>query len=119
MQNKELYLVPHILDNKTQINYIVFTKGYFRTMACHSDKILPVEATRWALDLIFHSNSQNSLIDLDFLIALHPWLTKSYSTFVEHILAHNLSQKVQETIENWASKVPSDSVAGGDSVAGP
>ena len=38
--------------------------------------------------------------DLDFLIALHPRLTKSYSTFVEHILAHNLSQKAQETIEN-------------------
>ena len=86
-------------------------------MACHINSISPVEATRWALDLIFHSNSQNSLVDLDFLISLHPRLTKFYSTFVEHMLAHNTSQKVQETVENWARKVPSDSVAGGDSVA--
>jgi hypothetical protein len=69
-------------------------------MACHFDKNLPAEATRWALDLIFHLNGQNSLIDLDFLIALHPQFTKFYSTFVEHMLAHNLSQKVQEMVEN-------------------
>jgi hypothetical protein len=108
-----------MLDNKTPKNYIVFTKGYFSTMASHSDNSLPVEATWWALNLIFDSNSQNSLIDLDFLIVLHPRLTKSYSASVEHILAHILSQKVLETVKNWASKVPSDSVAGGDSVAGP
>ena len=89
-----------MLDNKTQINYMVFTKSGFRITACHVDNILPVEATRWALDLTFHSNWQNSLIDLDFLIALHPRLTKFYSTFVEHMLAHNLSQKFQEMVEN-------------------
>ena len=100
MQNKELHPVPHILDNKCQINYTVFIKGHPKIMACHIDQIVPVEATRWALDLIFHSNSQNSLIDLDFLIALHPQLTKFYSTFVEHMLVHNLSQKVQEMVEN-------------------
>ena len=108
-----------MLYNKTPKNYIVFTKCHFKIMECYIDNILPVEATRWALDLIFHSNSQNSLIDLDFLIALHPWLTQFYSMFVEHMLAHNLSQNFQETVENWARKVPSDSVAGGDSVAGP
>ena len=84
-----------MLDNKTQINYILFTKSHFIIMACYIDNILPMKATRWALDLIFHSNSQNSLIDLDFLIALHPWLTNFYSTFVEHTIAHNLSQKFQ------------------------
>jgi len=108
-----------MLDNKTQINYMVFIQSGFRITACHVDNILPVEATRWALDLTFHSNSQNSLIDLDFLIALHPWFSQFYSTFVEHMLAHNLSQNFQETVENWARKVSSDSVAGGDSVAGP
>ena len=108
-----------MLDNKTQINYIVLTKCHFRIMEGHIDNMLPMEATRWALDLIFHSNSQNSLIDLDLLIALHPWLTQFYSAFVEHMLAHNLSQNFWETVENWAGKVPSDSVAGGDSVAGP
>jgi len=79
---------------------MVFTKSDLRITACHIDNILPVEATRWALDLIFHSNSQNSLIDLDFLITLHPQLTKIYSIFVEHMLARNLSQKFQETVEN-------------------
>jgi hypothetical protein len=81
-----------MLDNKTQINYIVFTKCHFKIMACYIDNILPVETTRWALDLIFHSNSQNSFIDLDFLIALHPWLTQFYSAFVEHMdVLHTLS----------------------------
>jgi len=108
-----------MLVNKTQINYMVFTKSGFRITACHVDNILPVEATRWALDLIFHLNSQNSLIDLDFLITLHPQLTKFYSIFVEHMLAHNLSQNFQEMVENQARKVSSDSVAGGDSVASP
>jgi hypothetical protein len=100
-----------MLVNKTQINYMVFTKSGFRIMACHVDNILPVETTRWALDLIFHSNSQNFLIDLNFLITLHPQLTKFYVIFVEHMLAHNLSQKFQETVENWARNVSSDSVA--------
>ena len=71
-QNKELHLVPHMLDNKTQINYTVFTNSHFRIMVCHIDNILPVEATGWALDLIFHSNSQNSHIDLNLLTVLHP-----------------------------------------------
>ena len=108
-----------MLDNKTQINYTVFTNSHFRIMVCHIDNILPVEATGWALDLIFHSNSQNSHIDLNLLTVLHPWVTNFYSIFVESMLAHNLSQKVQEMVENWARKEPSDSVAGGDSVAGP
>ena len=56
-----------MLDIKSQINYIVFTKSYFRIMACHFNRIIPVEATRWALDLIFHLNSWNSLIDPNFL----------------------------------------------------
>ena len=28
VQNKELHLVPHMLDNKTQINYTVFTNTF-------------------------------------------------------------------------------------------
>ena len=108
-----------MLDNKIQINYIVFINSHFRIVGCHIDNILPMEATGWALDLIFHSNSQNSHNDLNLLTVLHPWLTKFYSIFVECMLTHNLSQNVQEMVENWARKGPSDSVAGGDSVAGP
>lgn len=88
-------------------------------MAYYIDNILPVEATKWDLYLIFHSNSQNSLIDFDFLTALHLWLTKFKFKFVKHTLAHNLSKKFQEIVENWARKVLSDSIAGGDSVASP
>ena len=73
-------------------------------MACHIDQIEPVEATTWELNLIFHLNSQNSLIDLNFLVALHPQLTKFYSTFVERMFEHNLSQKVQEMVENLSWK---------------
>ena len=100
MQNKELHLVPHMLDSKTQINYIVFTNSQFRIVGCHINNILPVEATGWALGLIFHSNSQNSHNDLNLLTVLHPGITNLYSIFVEHLLAHNLSQIVQEMVEN-------------------
>ena len=100
-----------MLDNKTQINYTVFTNNHFRIMACNIDSILPVEATGWALNLIFHSNSQNSHLDLNLLAVLHSWLTNFYSIFVECMPAHNLSQKIQEMVENWAIKEPSDSVA--------
>ena len=82
-----------MLDNKTQINYTVFTNSYFKIMACNTDKILPVEATGQALDLIFHSNNQNSHLDLNLLTVLHPWITNLYSIFVKHMPAHNLSQK--------------------------
>ena len=81
--------------------------------------MFPIEVMRQATNLIFHLSYRNFPINLKN--HYYPW-TISHSCdleYVGYVSTGNLSQKFEETDYNWARNMSNDSVAGGDSVAGP